>query len=67
MPPALNPQPLPPGVDLGRLTEVVTASVRNALEERAATAATPAVFRNPRIIIGIIIEPPALEPAVEKA
>ena len=57
----LNPQPLPPGkVDLGNLTEAVTASVRNALEERAATANTPQVFRNPRIIIGIIIEPQAL-------
>jgi hypothetical protein len=57
----LNPQPLPPGkVDLGNLTEAVTASVRNALEERAATASTPQVFRNPRIIIGIIIEPQAL-------
>ena len=56
----LNPQPLPPGkVDLGDLTEAVTASVRNALEERAATPTTPQVFRNPRIIIGIIIEPPA--------
>lgn len=66
MPAELNPQPLPPVVDLGRLTEAVTASVRNALEERAVTAATPAVFRNPRIVIGIIIEPPVLEPAVEK-
>jgi hypothetical protein len=57
----LNPQPLPPGkVDLGNLTEAVTASVRNALEERTATANTPQVFRNPRIIIGIIIEPQAL-------
>jgi hypothetical protein len=57
----LNPQPLPPRkVDLGNLTEAVTASVRNALEERAATAGTPQVFRNPRIIIGIIIEPQAL-------
>jgi hypothetical protein len=56
----LNPQPLPP-VDLGKLTEAVTVSVRNALEERAATANTPQVFRNPRIIIGIIIEPPAAQ------
>lgn len=56
----LNPQPLPPRVDLGQLTEAVTASVRSALEDRAATAATPEVFRNPRIIIGIIFEPQAL-------
>ncbi|WP_323120840.1 hypothetical protein [Burkholderia alba] len=46
-----------PKVDLGQLTEAVTASVRNALEERAPTEATARVFRNPRIIIGIIMEP----------
>jgi hypothetical protein len=56
----LNPQPLPPRVDLGQLTEAVTASVRSALEERPATPSTPQVFRNPRVIIGIIIEPQAL-------
>jgi hypothetical protein len=56
----LNPQPLPPKVDLGQLTETVTASVRKALEERAVTTSTPQVFRNPRIIIGIIMEPQAL-------
>jgi hypothetical protein len=60
MPADLNPQPLPPKVNLGDLTEAVTASVRNALEQRAATAATPQVFRNPRIIIGVIVEPQAL-------
>lgn len=55
----LNPQPLPPGakVDLGELTEVVTQAVRNALESRPATAHLPPVFRNPRIIVGIIIDP----------
>jgi hypothetical protein len=55
----LNPQPLPPGakVDLGELTETVTAAVRNALESRPATENTPLVFRNPHIIIGIIIDP----------
>jgi hypothetical protein len=58
----LNPQPLPPrAVDLGALTETITSSVRSALEERVTTAATPAVFRNPRIVIGIIIEPQALQ------
>ena len=56
----LNPQPLPPKADLASLTEAITISVRSALEERAVTAATPAVFRNPRIIIGIIVEPQAL-------
>jgi hypothetical protein len=56
----LNPQPIPPKVDLGQLTEAVTASVRSALEERPVTSSTPQVFRNPRIIIGIIIEPQAL-------
>ena len=30
----LNPQPLPPRMDLAELTEAVTASVRRALEER---------------------------------
>jgi hypothetical protein len=60
MPKTLNPQPIPPGkIDLGTLTEAVTASVRNALEQRAATAATPEVFRRPRIIIGVIVEPQA--------
>jgi hypothetical protein len=59
--PELNPQPLPPKVvDLGQLTEAVTASVRSALEDRPATANTPQVFRSPRIIIGVIIEPQAL-------
>jgi hypothetical protein len=56
----LNPQPIPPKVDLGQLTEAVTASVRSALEERPVTSSTPPVFRNPRVIIGIIIEPQAL-------
>jgi hypothetical protein len=56
----LNPQPLPPKVDLGLLTEAVTSSVRNALEARAATSNTPQVFRNPRLVIGVIIEPQAL-------
>ncbi|AIS45539.1 hypothetical protein DR61_1372 [Burkholderia pseudomallei] len=56
----LNPQPLPPKVDLGQLTEAVTASVRKALEEHAVTENTAQVFRNPRIIIGIIMEPQAL-------
>jgi hypothetical protein len=60
----LNPQPLPP-VDLGRLTEVVTASVRRALEERVATPATAAVFKNPRIIVGVVIEPLALQQQTE--
>jgi hypothetical protein len=55
----LNPQPLPPGVvDLGNVTAAVTAAVRNALEDRAATPNTPPVFRNPRIIVGVIVEPP---------
>lgn len=56
----INPQPLPPKVDLGQLTEAVTASVRSALEQRKVTDTTPDVFRNPRIIIGIIMEPQAL-------
>ncbi len=57
----ISPQPLPTvqRVDLGELTEAVTSSVRKALEERPPTENTPLVFRNPRIIIGIIVEPPA--------
>lgn len=52
-----NQQPLPRGsVDLGSLTEAVTAAVRNAMEQRAATPSTPQVFVSPRIIIGLIIE-----------
>ena len=51
----LNPQPIPPKVDLGQLTEAVTASVRSALEERPVTSNTPQVFRNPRVIIGILL------------
>jgi hypothetical protein len=53
----INPQPLPPRVDLGELTTAVTQAVRDALESRPATANTPLVFRNPHIIIGIIIDP----------
>lgn len=53
----LNPQPLPPRIDLAELTETVTASVRRALEEREVSARTPRVFSNPRIIVGVILEP----------
>jgi hypothetical protein len=56
----LNPQPLPPRVDLAELTEAVTASIRRALEEREVGARTASVFRNPRIIVGIILEPQTL-------
>ncbi|QOK94506.1 hypothetical protein HF908_24435 (plasmid) [Ralstonia pseudosolanacearum] len=56
----LNSQPLPPKVDLGLLTEVITTSVRKALEERAATETTTQVFKNPRIIVGFIMEPATL-------
>jgi hypothetical protein len=64
--PELNPQPLPPKIDLAELTEAVTVSVRRALEERQTSAQTPPVFRNPRIIIGIVYEP-ALPEAVREA
>lgn len=56
----LNPQPLPPRVDLAELTEAVTVSIRRALEEREVGGRTPALFRNPRIVIGVIIEPQTL-------
>jgi hypothetical protein len=60
MPKTVNPEPIPPGkIDLGTLTEAVTTSVRNALEQRAATTSTPQVFQKPRIIIGVIVEPHA--------
>jgi hypothetical protein len=49
-------------VDLGDLTEVVAISVRRALEEHEITAATPAVFHNPRVIVGFILEPAFLNP-----
>ncbi len=52
----LNPQPLPP-VQLGSLTAEVTRAVQAALEHRPAGTATPDVFRNPRLIIGLILEP----------
>ena len=59
----MSTQPEPSAsVDLGDLTDVVTKSVRRALEEHEITAATPAVFRNPRIIVGFIIEPVFLNP-----
>jgi hypothetical protein len=60
---ALNPQAEPPGrnkIDLGDLTETVTLSVRRVLEERQVGTGASA-FRNPRIIIGIILEPPYAE------
>jgi len=57
----LNPQPLPPGIQLGTLTQEVTRAVQTALEQRVAGEATPAVFRNPRIIIGLILEPQLLQ------
>jgi hypothetical protein len=63
----LNPQPLPPVIDLAALTEAVTASVRRALEERQTSAQTPPVFRSPRIIIGVVFEPQALPEAVSEA
>jgi len=50
------------GIDLGELTEAVTRSVRRALEARPVVAATPGVFRNPRIIIGVIFDPVELNP-----
>lgn len=40
-------------IDIGDLTEVVTASVQRAIQER-----TPAAEPLGRFIIGIIIEPP---------
>ena len=53
---SLNPQPLPP-VQLGTLTSEVTRAVQAALEQHKPGPGTPEVFRNPRIIIGLILEP----------
>ncbi|GAC1486785.1 MAG: hypothetical protein NVS2B11_12540 [Acetobacteraceae bacterium] len=50
----VNPQPLPP-VQLGALTTEVTRAVQAALEQRSAGGTE--VFRNPRLIIGLILEP----------
>jgi hypothetical protein len=47
-------------VTLADLTRTVTESVRQALEEVPVSARTPPLFRNPRIIVGLIIEPPVL-------
>lgn len=50
----LNPQPEPPGrIDLGHLTETVTAAIQRALAQHKGAA----LIRNPRIIVGIIAEP----------
>jgi hypothetical protein len=50
----------PSRIDVGDLTTVVIASVRQALERREAPVAgggDPPVFRNPRIIVGVVLEP----------
>lgn len=54
----------PPRIDVGDLADAVIVSVRRALEQREAPDVhVPPVFRNPRIILGIILEPGAgLEP-----
>jgi hypothetical protein len=50
----------PPRIDVGELAEAVIVSVRQALEEHEALdVRVPPVFRNPRIICGIILEPGA--------
>ena len=51
---ALNPQPLPP-VQLGALTTEVTRAVQEALAQK--TTGGSELFRNPRLIIGLILEP----------
>ena len=49
----------PAKIDLGELTEAVTEAIRKALESRPVTENTPPVFRNPHIIIGVLIDPSA--------
>jgi hypothetical protein len=50
----LNPQPLPP-VQLGALTTEVTRAVQAALAHPPTQGSE--LFRNPRLIIGLILEP----------
>jgi hypothetical protein len=45
-----------PGIELGELTQAVTSAIRSALEQRVSSANTAKVFKNPRIIIGVILE-----------
>jgi len=54
----LRPRASRSEVNLADLTKTVTDSVRQVLEERPVSSRTPPLFKNPRIIIGLIIEPP---------
>jgi hypothetical protein len=47
-------------IDIGDLTENVTAAVQRALEARGGPGNTPPPFG--RIVLGIIIEPPVERP-----
>jgi hypothetical protein len=51
-------------IDVGELTEVVTTSVQRALQDRGGTEGF--FLRPPRIIVGIIIEPPFLNEVVNE-
>ncbi len=55
----LNPQPLPPKIELAALTEAVTAAVLRAIETQTKSFPNNPL-RNPRIICGIIAEPAVL-------
>ncbi|HEY5139538.1 MAG TPA: hypothetical protein VIJ25_09535 [Methylococcales bacterium] len=56
----LNPQPLPPGkVNLDDFVEAVTKGVSRAIEVRISDVEATS-FRRPPIIIGIFLDPAAL-------
>jgi hypothetical protein len=61
--PDLNPQPLPPRIELSAFAETVSVAVLRALESQN-TANSP--FRNPRLIWGFILEPQILPQAGEE-
>ena len=56
MPEPTNQTPATPSVDLGQLTEAVTASVCKALKDHVATDGTAGTAQGPRIIVGIVLE-----------
>jgi hypothetical protein len=53
----LNPQPLPPKIELSAFTEAVSASVIRAIESQSREFPKNS-WRNSRIICGFILEPP---------
>jgi len=54
----LNPQPLPPKIELSAFTETVSAAIIRAIESQSRKFPENS-WRNSRIICGFILEPPA--------